>query len=257
MFLQLVAEVACARLSISADKGNKPASSQIANGRKTAGIKKGRAWKHFFKYVKYQPTFWKNRFSCQNVKFQNVRRWDAGGYRVSHARHVCARQAKWLRYVLKWTVTINQSKDWFTRKTNWKWCLQAPLRRLSPTPTRFSMLFPHYIHGSWNWLWQRRLGKKMFVYHPLSLFITWRFEGTNFRGWKILRCLKSAFKCMKLILSVPYQSVSELTLLLVMQTGDHIAVPKERDRTLTTPTESTVTGVPTSENLRWKRASNG
>ena len=43
MFLQLVAEVACARLSISADKGNKPASSQIANGRKTAGIKKGRA----------------------------------------------------------------------------------------------------------------------------------------------------------------------------------------------------------------------
>ena len=24
--------------------------------------------------------------------------------------------------------------------------------------------------------------KKMFVYHPLSLFITWRFEGTNFCG---------------------------------------------------------------------------
>ena len=43
MFLQLVAEVACARLSISADKRNKRASSQIANGRKTAGIEKGRA----------------------------------------------------------------------------------------------------------------------------------------------------------------------------------------------------------------------
>ena len=39
-----------------------------------------------------------------------------------------------------------------------------------------------------------------------------------------------------------------LTLLLVIQTGDH-AVPKERDSSLTTPAESTVTGVPSSENL--------
>ena len=70
MFLQLVAEVACARLSISADKRNKPASSQIANGRKTAGIEKGRAWKHFFKYVKYQPTFWK---TVSRVKMSNFK----------------------------------------------------------------------------------------------------------------------------------------------------------------------------------------
>lgn len=39
-----------------------------------------------------------------------------------------------------------------------------------------------------------------------------------------------------------------LTLLLVIQTGDH-AVPKERDSNLTTPAESTLTGVPSSENL--------
>ena len=70
MFLQLVAEVACARLSISADKRNKRASSQIANGRKTAGIEKGRAWKHFFKYVKYQPTFWK---TVSRVKMSNFK----------------------------------------------------------------------------------------------------------------------------------------------------------------------------------------
>ena len=43
--------------------------------------------------------------------------------------------------------------------------------------------------------------------------------------------------------------MSSLTLLLVMQTGDHIAVPKERDSILTIPAESTVTGVPSSENL--------
>lgn len=40
-----------------------------------------------------------------------------------------------------------------------------------------------------------------------------------------------------------------LTLLLVMQTGDH-AVPKECDSSLTIPAESTVTGVPCSENLQ-------
>lgn len=42
-----------------------------------------------------------------------------------------------------------------------------------------------------------------------------------------------------------------LTLLLVIQTGDH-AVPKERDSNLTTPAESTLTGVPSSENLHGK-----
>ena len=42
-----------------------------------------------------------------------------------------------------------------------------------------------------------------------------------------------------------------LTLLLVIQTGDH-AVPKECDSNLTTPAESTLTGVPSSENLHSK-----
>ena len=84
MFLQLVAEVACARLSISADKRNKRASSQIANERKTAGIEKGRAWKHFFKYVKYPPTFWKTVSRVKMSKRQKVQ-----CRRVSHARHVC------------------------------------------------------------------------------------------------------------------------------------------------------------------------
>ena len=42
-----------------------------------------------------------------------------------------------------------------------------------------------------------------------------------------------------------------LTLLFVIQTGDH-AVPKERDSNLTTPAESTLTGVPSSENLQSK-----
>ena len=46
-----------------------------------------------------------------------------------------------------------------------------------------------------------------------------------------------------------------LTLLLVIQTGDH-AVPKERDSSLTTPAESTVTGVPSSENLSNKITKN-
>ena len=41
------------------------------------------------------------------------------------------------------------------------------------------------------------------------------------------------------------------TLLLVIQTGDH-AVPKECDSNLTTPAESTLTGVPSSENLHSK-----
>ena len=44
------------------------------------------------------------------------------------------------------------------------------------------------------------------------------------------------------------QDQHALTLLLVIQTGDH-AVPKERDSNLTTPAESTLTGVPSSENL--------
>lgn len=43
-----------------------------------------------------------------------------------------------------------------------------------------------------------------------------------------------------------------LTLLFVIQTGDHMAVPKDRDSILTTPAESTVTGVPSSENLKHK-----
>ena len=42
-----------------------------------------------------------------------------------------------------------------------------------------------------------------------------------------------------------------LTLLLVIQTGDH-AVPNECDSNLTTPAESTLTGVPSSENLQSK-----
>ena len=46
-----------------------------------------------------------------------------------------------------------------------------------------------------------------------------------------------------------------LTLLLVIQTGDHIAVPNERDNILTTPAESTVTGVKLSVNLQ-QRTSN-
>ena len=40
-----------------------------------------------------------------------------------------------------------------------------------------------------------------------------------------------------------------LTLLLVMQTGDHIEEPNDRDSILTTPAESTVTGVKFSVNL--------
>ena len=143
--------------------------------------------------------------------------------------------------------------------------LKDELKMMLTGSTTSSLPHPHAVFDALSSLcsWSLELAlaeatrkKKMFVYHPISLFITWRFEGTNFNGWKILWCLKSAFECMKLILSVLYQIVWELTLLLVMQTGDHIAVPKERDRTLTTPTESTVTGVPTSENLRWKRASN-
>ena len=43
---------------------------------------------------------------------------------------------------------------------------------------------------------------------------------------------------------------SSLTLLLVMHTGDHTVEPKERDNTLMTPAESTVTGVPSSPNLQ-------
>lgn len=88
MFLQLVAEVACARLSISADKRNKRASSQIANGRKKGGNREGESLKAFFQIPQISAYFLKNRFSCQNVK-----RCGAGGYRVSHARHVCAREA--------------------------------------------------------------------------------------------------------------------------------------------------------------------
>ena len=47
------------------------------------------------------------------------------------------------------------------------------------------------------------------------------------------------------------RTTETLTLLLVIQTGDH-AVPKERDSNLTTPAESTLTGVPSSENLHTK-----
>ena len=93
MFLQLVAEVACARLSISADKRNKRASSQIANGREKGGNREGESLKAFFQIPQISAYFLKNRFSSQNVKFQNVKRCGAGRYRVSHARHVCAREA--------------------------------------------------------------------------------------------------------------------------------------------------------------------
>ena len=45
--------------------------------------------------------------------------------------------------------------------------------------------------------------------------------------------------------------ITTLTLLLVIQIGDH-EVPKDRESNLTTPAESTVTGVPSSENLQSK-----
>ena len=48
-----------------------------------------------------------------------------------------------------------------------------------------------------------------------------------------------------------YLTTETLTLLLVIQTGDH-AVPNECDSNLTTPAESTLTGVPSSENLHGK-----
>ena len=77
--------IASAKLSLSADERKKQASSEIANNEKTAGRETGRASKHLFKYLN-PPT--SPRFSCQNVKFQNVKRCAVYKEGFS-ARYVC------------------------------------------------------------------------------------------------------------------------------------------------------------------------
>ena len=87
-------ELACARLSASADKRKKRAGSETANERKTAERDKGRAFKHL--QLLQSAHLLKNRFWCQNFKCINVERCGVWGITFSKCLLDCRGEAKWL-----------------------------------------------------------------------------------------------------------------------------------------------------------------
>ena len=86
--------------AVLADEWKKRASREKANERKTEGKERGEPVSTFFKYLN-PPTnpwkSWKNRFSCQNVKRCGVGEF----HLLDMFVRLCAREAKWLTWVLK------------------------------------------------------------------------------------------------------------------------------------------------------------
>ena len=119
--------LACARLSVTANKQTKQGSGEKASERASEKRRKDRRGKPVSIFLNnsvrtvHQPPpppppqtspllwhFQKNSFLCQNVKCQNVQ-----CRRVSHTLYVCltlrSRSAKRLKSMLTLTVTIDQS----------------------------------------------------------------------------------------------------------------------------------------------------
>ena len=110
--------LACARLSVTANKQTKQGSDEKASERASEKRRKDRRGKPVSIFLnnsvrtvhqprpKLPPSF--GSFLCQNVKCQNVQ-----CRRVSHTLHVClslrSRSAKRLTSMLTLTVTIDQS----------------------------------------------------------------------------------------------------------------------------------------------------
>ena len=86
--------------AVLADEWKKRASREKANERKTEGKERGEPVSTFFKYLNPPTnpwTSWKNRFSCQNVKRCGVGEF----HLLDMFVRLCAREDKWLTWVLK------------------------------------------------------------------------------------------------------------------------------------------------------------
>ena len=138
--------------------------------------------KAFFQIPQISVYFLKNRFSCQNVKCQNVKRCGAGGFGLPE------RRIENDAYRLYYTVSPQPPRGF--RATF--------LNALSSRPS-WSLKLPQFGRG-------KSEKKCSYISPTFSLYYS-AFRGNKFPWLNDLRCLKSEFECTKLNLSVPYQSV--------------------------------------------------